>query len=337
MKNEFGPIGEMFRTLSSMSVSRQELAFLDMTLSIRFNHEPLGRYLCRSLVHWEEKSAGSNGTINCVIDYTDTVPHWRDILSERLLRTVVDDVFGKAQVFEAQDGYALLLDGFGAILRSAEGNIICLVDDVKGKRHSDDPCNLGMAAQIITASCLLQNGYLVVHAGGVVRNGRCHLWTGPSGIGKTTRVLELVSKGWDYCGDDTLILGKINSNTWTVFPYWRTARATPDTCARFRRLSTLANKEAICEKHVFEVDRFFSTKVPLSATLERIYCLGEGAALRQQRLSESEALERLVPCFLYYLWPRDADKVLASIWDIVSEVPVYVISRDTYNEDGASQ
>jgi len=333
MRSRDGPLGEMFRALSSRPLCERRLAFLDMALDVRFADELLGRYLCRTLAEWEERPVRLEGAIRCVIDYTDVVPHWREVFAGDL-RSVTNDLIGEMQMLRAQDGYAILLEKFGAVLRTAEGDMICLVHDVEGKRHGSDPCNLSTAACLITASCLLQNGYLMVHAGGVARNGRCHVWTGPSGIGKTTRVLDLVAKGWDYCGDDVLILGRDKHDAWHVFPYSRTAKVTPQTRTRFTQLASLADGKMTSHKYVFDVDRLFATTIPASGVLDRIWCIGPEPESRPRRLHESEALARLMAGFLYYLWPEDADRVLAGMWDIVSKVPVYAVSRDTCSDDG---
>jgi hypothetical protein len=333
MRSSDGPLGEMFRSLLSRPMCERRLAFLDMALDVRFADEPLGRYLCRALAEWEEKPVRLEGAVRCVIDYTDAVPHWREVLAGEP-RSVANSLVGEMQMLRSLDGYAILLERLGAVVRLAEDEILCLVHDAEGRRYSRDPCNLDKVARIITASCLLPKGYLMVHAGGVACNGRCHLWTGPSGIGKTTRVLELVSRGWDYCGDDVLILGKVKNSGWHVFPGVRTAKVMTDTCKRFAQLTSLGEEEPLYGKHVFAVDRFFPTTVPRSAVVDRIYCIGPEPELRPRRLGESEALARLMAGFLYYLWPEDAGRVLAAIWDIVSQVPVYAVSRDTCSDDG---
>ncbi|MBN1505283.1 MAG: hypothetical protein JW955_00470 [Sedimentisphaerales bacterium] len=333
MRSSDGPVSEMFETLWSRPVCERRLSFLDMALAIRFADERLGRYLCRTLDAWEERPVPPERAIRCVIDYTDVVPHWREVFVGDL-RSVASDLFGEMQMLGAQDGYAVLLEKFGAVLRTTRGDMMCLVDDVEGRRHDGDPCNLSTAACLITASCLLRNGYLVVHAGGVARHGRCQVWTGPSGIGKTTRVLDLVSRGWDYYGDDVLVLGRDERGAWHVFPYSRTARVTSETCSRFTQLASLADGKRTSDKYVFDVDRLFATTIPASGVLDRICCIGPEPESYPRRLGESEAITRLMAGFLYYLWPEDANRVLDGMWDVVSKVPVYAVSRDTRSDDG---
>jgi hypothetical protein len=317
----------MFRVLSSRPLSERRLAFLDLALNVQFADEPLGRSLCQALAPWEERPTRSEKIARCVIDYTDAVPHWQEAFAGEL-RSLEDSFVGRMQMLRTEDGYGILLERLGAVARSAAGDLLCLVHDVEGKRYGRDPCNLDATARILMASCLLRQGYLMVHGGGVARRGRCHLWTGPSGVGKTTRVLDLVAQGWDYCGDDVLILGKVEKEGWHVFPCWRTAKATVETCARFPPLASLATEVRPGNKRTFQVDRVFPTTVPASATVDRIYCLDPEPGHPSRRLDASEAMDRLAPGFLYYLWPDDAERVLASFWDIVSEVPVYAVSRD---------
>jgi hypothetical protein len=277
----------------------------------------------------------SESVVDCVIGYTEGAPHWREALAgEPCL--VANGLVGTMQMLRVWDGcYAVLLEKLGAVVRLAPDRIVCLVHDADGGRYSGDPCNLDVMARLLTASCLLPKGYLVVHAGGVARNGRCHLWTGPSGVGKTTRVLDLVSRGWDYCGDDVLVLGEVEDGGWNVFPGVRTAKVMADTCARFVELTSLAEKSPLHDKHVFAVDRFFPTTIPPSAVIDRVYCIGPEPEPHPRRLRESEALARLMAGFLYYLWPEDANRVLSRLCDLVSKIPVYAVSRDTRVDDGA--
>jgi hypothetical protein len=54
-------------------------------------------------------------------------------------------------------------------------------------------------------------GFVPVHAGTVVRNGKCTLICAESGGGKTTLTAALIRRGWQTLGDDKLLL-RINTD-----------------------------------------------------------------------------------------------------------------------------
>lgn len=56
---------------------------------------------------------------------------------------------------------------------------------------------------------LPSRGYSFLHAGGVCKQ-KGVLFFGPSNIGKTSITLEMVKRGWDFLGDDTVIIGEKN-------------------------------------------------------------------------------------------------------------------------------
>jgi len=56
-------------------------------------------------------------------------------------------------------------------------------------------------------------GFVPVHAGTVVRNGKCVLICAESGVGKTTLTAALVRRGWKTLGDDKLLLTIRNDGT----------------------------------------------------------------------------------------------------------------------------
>jgi len=54
---------------------------------------------------------------------------------------------------------------------------------------------------------LAMKGYVMLHASGVSKDGRGYVFTGRSGTGKTITVFNLLRNGFEYLGDDTVILG----------------------------------------------------------------------------------------------------------------------------------
>ncbi|MFB0564757.1 MAG: hypothetical protein ACETWK_03675 [Candidatus Aminicenantaceae bacterium] len=329
MKDRRNSINYIFHSLLRTGAHTRELLFMDMQLAIMSSDERLLRNLCRELYSWEEKSQMTvhSERYECIVDYTDSAPYWRSLLSRNPIRSASNEVYERIELYKVLDGFAVVLGEFGVILKSNTSKIVCLVDDKEGKRYSGDPCNIGTAAQILTTDFLMQKGHFLVHSGAVSRNGRCQLWTGPGGSGKTTRVLEMVAEGWDFCGDDLVSLLKDDHGIWRVRPYKPTVQVTPDTCTRLPQLKNLAAQKQQSGKYTFPIDRFFSVKIPRIATLDSIYFLCKDGMDPCQRLSMSEALERLAPCFMYFLWPKDAQNVLDALLDIILNIPVYVVSR----------
>jgi len=56
----------------------------------------------------------------------------------------------------------------------------------------------------------LAQGYLLAHAGGVARHGRCLALCGPSGAGKSTAALALLGAGLDFVSNDRLLFRRVD-------------------------------------------------------------------------------------------------------------------------------
>jgi HprK-related kinase B len=56
----------------------------------------------------------------------------------------------------------------------------------------------------------LAQGYLLAHAGGVARHGRCLALCGPSGAGKSTAALGLLGAGLDFVSNDRLLFRRLD-------------------------------------------------------------------------------------------------------------------------------
>jgi len=84
------------------------------------------------------------------------------------------------------------------------------------KKPSGDEQTLENASII---SCLQRNvsahwialtpEYLWLHAGGVAHKGEAVIFVGPGGSGKSTLVMECLSKGWQYLCDDALAIDTV--------------------------------------------------------------------------------------------------------------------------------
>jgi GTPase SAR1 family protein len=61
---------------------------------------------------------------------------------------------------------------------------------------------------ISLAPFLREQGYYLLHAAAVSRNGQALLLVGPSGSGKTTTCLNLVQHGWQLLANDVVMVGR---------------------------------------------------------------------------------------------------------------------------------
>jgi len=82
--------------------------------------------------------------------------------------------------------------------------------------------------RVLTASFILERGGLLMHASGVVRGGKAHLFFGPSGRGKTT--VTLLSPDDVVLSDDlSLIIPNGDFFEATGIPFGMAHHRTPDT------------------------------------------------------------------------------------------------------------
>lgn len=275
---------------------------------------------------WDRAEPGQAAVcadFRCTVDYRSCAIAFR---SKQVLRDLGDTQHGRAAVFASADGaYGVEVEGFGTIIRDAGGRLNVLLDRQAAQSAEDSP-GRWLGCEILTSHYMTVAGYCLAHAGGVCRDGRCVLWTGESGAGKTTRVLELVAAGWDYIGDDVVML-RPGPAGWEVSPYRRTAHVSVDTCRRFVQLSGLAGRKPFGDKHLFDIAQYFDTRIPDRAAVDEIYFLHGVGDEPPRRLSASEAFECLAPGFLYYIWPDDGPGMLDMVLAMASEVPVYGIGR----------
>ena len=233
-------------------------------------------------------------------------------------------------VFPCTDGMALVQDGRGVLFCTKEGLMVWLLNpNMMHSRNGRMP-NIFDMVFIFTNLVLSTAGLLLVHAGGVGRNGQCCLITGCSGAGKTTMTLRMAAKGWGFYGDDLVVVGKDREGVWKVYPFWRPLQVTLDTWGMLPELRRIA-WAASCddEKMSVPVKSLIDARPPIPLPVGRILCLTdppwEGAA---RRLSAAEAMSLLGENFLSALTPEQATHNLEQLLELISEVPVSVVSRE---------
>ena len=147
--------------------------------------------------------------------------------------------------------------------------------------------------RILYSLALVDVHGLVVHAASLIRNGRAHLFSGPSGAGKTTL-----------------------------------ARLSPDATLLSDELSIvrMSDKRARCHGTPFWGDLARAGE-DRAASLAGIYFLHHGSRHAVDAVKPRQALERLLPNVLFFV--READltaRVLGVAADLVEAVPCFDLS-----------
>jgi hypothetical protein len=79
------------------------------------------------------------------------------------------------------------------------------------------------------------NGFLQLHAAGLVTDDRALLLIGPSGAGKTTLTLTMLLNGWKCLSDEVAL---INPELLNIWPFPRSFHVYPETLGLFQELSS---------------------------------------------------------------------------------------------------
>ena len=111
-------------------------------------------------------------------------------------------------------------EGQGVVLSDSNGHVEMLEDE-----WSASLATLTHMTELIVAG-LADAGTLTVHAGAAAHHGRAVIMAGPSGTGKTTLALGLVSRGWGLLSDETAVIPPQGR---TVLPYRRSVHIRPGT------------------------------------------------------------------------------------------------------------
>lgn len=152
----------------------------------------------------------------------------------------------------------------------------------------------GLFNRIGAENLFLQYQRLILHAAFVKDKEKAILFSGPSGIGKSTQAeLWRQHKKAEIVNGDKVAIGQVN-DVWTAWgiPYAGTSRI-------YRRES---------------------------APIEAIVILQQAKINRIQKLVASKAAARLYPEFTMHTWDEIyVDKVLEILRKIVTEVPVYLM------------
>lgn len=243
-----------------------------------------------------------------------------------LKKTIEQPEIGKAGIYTIGDQCIIEIDGLGLLASEGKNRFICFSHHPDGFARAKGH-NFGKLTGVLISEALLGFGRMMAHAGAVGMNGRCRILTGPSGAGKTTKVLSLVEGGWDFYGDDLIALGRNPEGVWTVWPHWRLLRVTRQTCRLIPFLSEVLRPEPSEEKHLFNINEVFDVNKPGPGRLEVINIIDPEFDNEYERLSPGEAFSRLAPEFLHSLSVKAAGRQVELLLDLVHSVPVNLISR----------
>lgn len=132
---------------------------------------------------------------------------------------VPPDVGTEAVVFEDGDVVALWMPSPTAVLfvfdRLARRGLLY---PAKGKAP---PWTYSRPLLPIVHAALLESGWAPVHAAAVGRNSRFLALAGAGGVGKSTAALACAAAGWEYAGDDFVL---VHAETAEVAPLFTSAR-----------------------------------------------------------------------------------------------------------------
>jgi hypothetical protein len=95
------------------------------------------------------------------------------------------------------------------------------------------PGALGQPCEPLVQAAIEPTGWVVAHCAAVGRNDRFLLLLGPGKSGKSTAALACARAGWQYAGDDLVLL---NPSTGSVAPMFSSARVRQSGASEFRSL-----------------------------------------------------------------------------------------------------
>jgi hypothetical protein len=299
------------------------------------------RLQCSSLVFLEQlekiyartalikEQVANPGEDNCVIDSCVHCSQWRDLLPNESVRVLEDPYVGHCKIYQVSDGLVLHQTNGWIVCRSIRGQIVFLLE---GPLEADDrnqcPNPTGLVS-ILFGEILARSHKLLVHAAGIGHKGRCHLLTGHSGAGKTTRSLAHVTNGYSFFGDDMVVLGKGENDRWEVWPYWRSLHITRHTCELLHIGANIERPISINNKRSLEITDLFSVAPPPVTPLESIWILSTDDGTAPRRLDPQHAFTQLSHNFMHGFWPETTQANLEALLDMVFQIPVFLMSRST--------
>lgn len=168
---------------------------------------------------------------------------------------------------------------------------------------------------------------LLVHAGAVGSGGRGVLLTGPGGTGKSTSAVAAALAGFDYLGDDYVLVDLAGGQP-VVHSLYATAKLAPAATALVPGLPGPFRSRVHLEdaKHVIDVAQLRPGAVGTSARIVAIVLprLCPGGPTRLRTASAGTALQALAPSTVFQA-PRRDGAALGPLAKLARSVPSYVL------------
>jgi hypothetical protein len=141
-------------------------------------------------------------------------------------------------------------------------------------------------------------------------------------------VLRLAAEGWEFYGDDQVILGRDGEGGFRLWPDWRPPRVTAETCRVVPALAFLEGRpEGEDGKQDFGFGRVFDVRPPSPGRVARVHCLLPDEVPVDRPLTPAEAFQHAAPGLMHFAWPGHAGWIAELVLDLLSSVPVRLVSR----------
>lgn len=279
-------------------------------------------------------SAKTKYSFQCVIENTSSIaeqfPEIVDFLKVEDGKSISCPELGEVKIFHLQDTISLSVENVGSLWHSGNGQFIVLVDSKILAAPDGRRLNIQGLLNLLLGEVLRMTNRFLAHAGCTGKQGNCQLWTGESGSGKTTRTLDLVSKGFDFYGDDQVIIGRNETGDWFAWPFWRSVKVTQDSLALLPSLSLLPQETtASSEKTVInDIEKSLNTRKPQPGRIISINLIVPHRKNVHRELDLDEAFRRIAPGIMHALLPRSVVQAMDNVIDLLSSVPVKEVSWD---------
>lgn len=281
--------------------------------------------------HLDKQDQTETKTDFCVIEFESQIPGYSDYLTREPDRVIHDSNIGLEKLYYINKMIVIEHENIGTFFRFPEGSILIVIKDQSLYDQSGEKVNLTGLAIVLSTEIASRSGKLLIHGGGIATNGHCIVLTGESGAGKTTRVLDLSFRGYEFMGDDILILGKDSDGILKVWPYFLPIKVTYETSRMSTKLNKYTPKSRFDSKHIISVEKIPDIKKGAKSILDRIYFLTTEEEKRFYRLSDDEGFQYLSKTFFSFFTSEIAAFMLDNVLDIITTIPVYLISRGYIN------
>ena len=326
------PIAELYADLRRRTTIEWTLSLPGRSLSVCSGNGELATAAWRALTVWHTSVVQGRSKPDdvCVVESYSRAGFHLDAVGGLPSRSYQHPTMGTFHAFEFEDGAAVVLPGRGALVCSSTGEMVWLVEDdllAGGQNRWPDLIDL---ATIVTGEILRRGGFFLAHAGGVGRQGRCLLLIGESGAGKTTLALRKAIEGWDFFGDDMVIVGRDREGLWQVHPFWRPIHLTAHTIEILDGLRVRSTKLTADNKVQCEITELAPVRRPAPALIQAVLCLQPSwLPLEPEPLANADAISAVGAAFLSGFNLRKTELDLENLLDLLAATPVYQGSWST--------